>query len=177
MKCKISWDPEDLRSRIEHSDLIETFIKKYIIEQKQITPKPNTILLKHQIKHGEYLTSDIQDISAFLPSFENIILYSLSEDTNEFYTLHIRGKTKEDISNEGIRIGDINYAKKETDDEILELLYFAPEERGNLHFRDINAKRIVQLIYDPKLGYSDSFHDDVQIFNPQDGSMILLEKR
>lgn len=184
----IVWDVSDVRGELPHKELIETFVQKYLFEQKQIFPAPNPYILKMDITDGKYLTGNYSDI---IPSFERIVLNAqgplkaTAAHLNHLYNIDIRGDFEERERN----VGEITMLQVYTTEELKHLqkdsVWFTPERHtfngGGVLYRAKNATRVVQLIYDPELGYNDNlplenfFVRDKQVFIPETGTILLVK--
>ncbi len=184
----IVWDVSDVRGELPHKDLIETFVEKYIFEQKQIFPEPNPFLLKIDIRDGKYLTGNYSDI---ISSFERMVLNAQdplsakAAPLNHLYNIDILG----DFAERERNVGKITMLQIYANEELKQLqkdsVWFTPERHtsnGNgVLYRDKNATRVVQLIYDPDLGYNDNlplenfFVHDKQVFIPETGNILLVK--
>lgn len=188
----IVWDVSKALEELPHKDLIETFVEKYIFEQKQISLQPNPFLLKYQIRKGDFLPDEHGKIDN--PSFEKINLYSkggrlFKEEYGfiRFYDVAMQGipRAQDGLGTDEIKIGKIEMYQIFSDDALKELkkesACFVPvKDYERFVYRDKNSTRRVHLIFDHDLGYNDAepfasfFPTDKQIFIP-DGNILLVK--
>ncbi len=190
---KITWEPPESKKEIEHSNLIESFVDKYILEQKNIFPKPNEFLMKMDIKDGKLLAG--KQILDNLPSFDEIILkaegnFSLKpkkdlEDYFVKYDIDIFGKSKSEwAADKEIRVGKIRHQIVHNSKGSNRVFYFSPSKSSyDILFKDKNATRTVQLIYNPEFLYNDNlplenfFVYDKMVFVVETGHMLLVKDK